>query len=46
MVFRKKVVNMGNVYDKRQLHYSLECDEIDDFEEGFMTGYINAYRKK
>ena len=34
---------MSNVYSKRQLYYSLECDEIDDFEEGFMSGYLNAY---
>lgn len=37
---------MGNVYNKRELYYSLECDEINDFEEGFMSGYINAYKER
>lgn len=35
-----------NIYKKRDLYHSLECDEIEDFEEGFMTGYLNAYKCK
>ena len=34
------------VYKKEDIYYLRENDEIDDFEDGFMLGYLSAYSKK
>ena len=34
------------VYKIKDVYYLRENDEIDDFEDGFMLGYLSAYNKK
>ncbi|MFH1209734.1 MAG: hypothetical protein V1663_03020 [archaeon] len=34
------------VYKKQDIFFLRENDEIDDFEDGFMIGYLQAYNKK
>jgi len=34
------------VYKKDDIYYLRENDEIDDFEDGFMIGYLQAFKKE
>jgi len=33
-----------DIYNKHKLNELLEEDEIDEREEAFMSGYLNAFR--
>ena len=34
-----------DIYNKRRLSELIDEDEISDFEQGFMSGYLNAFRE-
>jgi hypothetical protein len=34
------IEELYNIYDEKDRERMLDCDMIDDFEEGFMRGYM------
>lgn len=32
-----------DIYNKKRLYELMDEDEINDIEEGFMNGYLNAF---
>jgi len=35
-----------NIYNRKDLHKMMHEEEIDAADEGFMVGFLNAYKEK
>lgn len=35
-----------SIYSKKELHTLMDNDEIDDYEQGFMIGFLDAFKRQ